>query len=167
VSEVNTIVVSAEGVLVPTGLPERFPHLKRFWPLQLKEILLAFLIDEREAHDLLENRFGPLSSLSARTDAAYILGLISADEHHDLTLVRRIRNAFAHDYQIDFTTPSVKDRCAELRLAAGYHDTPPRLAPGQFLKTVVALMLRFTNRPFYVAQERRTSKDWPYDGTVG
>lgn len=165
------------------------PHLAKFWPYldllhkesdrgkvlistgymeeQLKDILLAFMIEGATANDLLTSGNAPLGTFSARIAACYALGLVSEDEHHDLTLVRRIRNDFAHDIHTTFETPSVVDRCRLLRLKA--HDyssekmgdvvVPPA---EQFTTAAVSLIMHFTNRPHFVAQRRRAYRDWPY-----
>jgi DNA-binding MltR family transcriptional regulator len=61
---------------------------------------------------------GPLGSFAAKTDLALALGLISQEDHRELTLVRRIRNDFAHhlDHDLDFTTASIADRVRALQL---------------------------------------------------
>ena len=42
----------------------------------------------------------PLSSLSAKIDMAAMLGIVSIDAHHDLHLLRGVRNRFAHHLDI-------------------------------------------------------------------
>lgn len=39
---------------------------------------------------------GPLSTFSSKIDLSYIQGLTSKSQHHDLQVLRRIRNEFAH-----------------------------------------------------------------------
>ena len=57
---------------------------------------------------------GPISTFSARTNLAHALGIVNDQEHRDLTLIRRIRNAFAHEANVDFDSGSVKHRVNEL-----------------------------------------------------
>lgn len=40
---------------------------------------------------------GPFSSFSSKILAAYSLGWIDSDSYHDINLIRKIRNQFAHD----------------------------------------------------------------------
>lgn len=40
---------------------------------------------------------GPFSSFSSKILAAYSLGWINSDAFHDINLIRKIRNQFAHD----------------------------------------------------------------------
>jgi DNA-binding MltR family transcriptional regulator len=61
---------------------------------------------------------GPLGSFAAKLDLAFALGLISREDHTELTLVRRIRNDFAHhlDHELNFTTAHIVDRVRALQL---------------------------------------------------
>lgn len=143
-------------VLISTGFIEE----------QLREILLAFMLAGKEAERLLEGGNAPLGTLSARTDACYSLGLISQDEHHDLVLIRRIRNEFAHQVHTSFETPSVVSRCKELRHSAKSYTKPDGEeivvnAAGQFQTAAVALISNLVNRAHYVAKQRRSYGDWP------
>jgi len=99
--------------------------------------------------------------------ACSALGLISETEAHDLNLIRRIRNDFAHDIHTTFDSNSVMERCKLLKMKA--HDyTDQRLgevkvgSAGQFQTAAVSLIMQLTNRPKYVGEERRLSRDWPY-----
>lgn len=68
----------------------------------LERLILSFLTTESPSQDklLLENN-GPLSTFSAKIVLAYRLGLISKKEYENLTVIRKIRNAFAHDIRIN------------------------------------------------------------------
>jgi mannitol operon repressor len=165
------------------------PHLARFWPYyeilkkesdrgkvlvscgfleeQLKEILLAFMRDTTQSIDLLDGGNAPLGTFSARITAAYSLGLIRETEHHDLTIIRRIRNNFAHSVETSFETRSVSDRCRELVMKAPdytHHEMGEIKVPasGQFQTAVIALIMNFTNRPQYVRERRRIDDQWHY-----
>ena len=53
---------------------------------------------------------GFLDSLAAKTKIAQAIGFIDDDEYHDLEIIRRIRNKFAHiPNQISFQTPEIAD----------------------------------------------------------
>ena len=93
----------------------RNPHLAKFWPYldllekesergkvliscgfletQLRDVLLAFMIDSAAASDLLEGANAPLGTFSSRITACFALGLISEQELADLTVLRRIRHS--------------------------------------------------------------------------
>ena len=62
----------------------------------LLEILQKHLLPHSKKDDSLFEPNGPLGSFAARIDIAHRLGLIPEDWHHDLHLIRKIRNEFAH-----------------------------------------------------------------------
>lgn len=80
----------------------------------LERLLRAWLAPDTP--DSLYHPSGALSTLSSKTDLAYSLGLISKQEWHDLRLLRKVRNDFAHDFDhtLSFATPSVCDRISAL-----------------------------------------------------
>lgn len=145
------------AVLISTGFIEQ----------QLKDILRAFLIENDGAAALFDGTFAPLGSFSARIAACYALGLISEQEHHDLTLIRKIRNDFAHHIHTDFKTPSVVDRCKALK--SKVHDyTSEKMGEvvvsphGQFTTAATSIVLNLVNRAHYVGKQRRTFVPFPY-----
>jgi mannitol operon repressor len=175
--------------MVPYDVNAKFPHLAKFWPYlellkkesprgkvlistgfieeQLKEILLAFMLQNTQATELVDGANAPLGTFSSRISACFVLGLISEPERHDLTLIRRIRNDFAHDIHATFETRSVVDRCNELILKAPDYTNPEMkdviVGPaGQFDTAAVALIMNLTNRPHYVSQKRCVASAWPY-----
>jgi hypothetical protein len=68
-------------------------------------------------HQKLFEAHGPLATFAGRTDVAGALGWLPAPEHSELTLLRRIRNDFAHafDHELTFASSQVRDRCKSLR----------------------------------------------------
>lgn len=70
--------------------------------------------------------YGPIASFSARIDIVLGMGLISRDEYHDLHLIRKIRNAFAHemDYELSFVSKPIAQRVAELRIVDAMYANP-------------------------------------------
>jgi mannitol operon repressor len=170
-------------------LDKQYPNLVGFWPYldiirresprgrvlvstgfleqQLRDVLAALMRETPQVTELLDGANAPLGTFSSRISACFALGLIKEHEHHDLTLIRRIRNDFAHDIHTTFETPSVVDRCKLLRMKA--HDyvhaemgevTVP--SAGQFETAAVSLIMNLTNRPHYVRERRATTFDWPY-----
>ena len=60
---------------------------------------------------------GPLGSLASRIETVYRLGLIPPSYHHDLHLLRRIRNEFAHGPKgISFENQRIAAWCGNLKL---------------------------------------------------
>jgi hypothetical protein len=85
----------------------------------LKDLLEAFLVPCPSSEDkLFDGASAPMSSFSSRIECAYRLGLISRDFSRCIHIVRRIRNAFAHDVAgCTFAAHSVSSRVDALRTA--------------------------------------------------
>lgn len=84
--------------------------------VQLRNILLEYMIKEKDINkDLFEGN-SPLSTFSSKIKACYYLGLISEDEYKNIDTIRKIRNDFAHQLiNISFdNNQSIKDRCRNL-----------------------------------------------------
>src|ERR1700722_4018521 len=93
-------------VLIATGFMEQ----------QLRNVLASFMRKSVDVVVLLDGSTAPLGTFSARITACHALGLITDDENHDLGLIRKIRNEFAHTTQLSLDAPTIKDRCAILRM---------------------------------------------------
>lgn len=128
----------------------------------LADCIKARMVDHSAVSKLTSGFNAPLGTFSARIAAALALGLISEDEHHDLEIIRGVRNDFAHRIEIGFDNPSVTDRCASLRLAAQDYGQVVVGAEGQFSTAAVAMIMRLTNRAEYAARRRLTIESWPY-----
>jgi len=70
-----------------------------FFDTQLQNLLENHLKKDRSViKNLFSNNInGPLSSLSAKIKTSYVLGLITKEIYHDLEIIRKIRNKFAHE----------------------------------------------------------------------
>jgi DNA-binding MltR family transcriptional regulator len=61
--------------------------------------------------------YGPLASLAGKVAIGYALGAISADGKHDLGIIRKIRNDFAHTMDpLTFDSQEIASRCHSLKL---------------------------------------------------
>jgi mannitol operon repressor len=127
----------------------------------LKNIILAFLIDDKDTPKLLSGFNAPLGTFSARIITAFSLGLISEKEYKECNWLKIVRNQFAHNVHQNFSDQKVKDVCANLRFAATNIPGHPNLPRGQFLTSATALILGLTNRPYYVSQKRIVYQSWP------
>jgi DNA-binding MltR family transcriptional regulator len=59
---------------------------------------------------------GPLGNFGPKIDLVFLMGLISPEAHHDLTLIKKVRNKFAHYFDVEgFDTPVIKGWCFDLR----------------------------------------------------
>ena len=117
-----------------------------------------FIDDENEVNELLgiNNYYSPLGTFSARIRAAYCLGLISRDEFHDLRMIQRIRNAFAHELDsASFDSKQVRDRCNSLKTPQR-RQWHPALSPREcFSSAISALSISLESRTRRAKRERR------------
>lgn len=82
--------------------------LSAFAEDSLGTLLTAFMLPSDASKKLLEGFNAPLGTFSARTMAAYSLGLINKFQFDDLERLRKIRNEFAHTWQvIEITKPNI------------------------------------------------------------
>lgn len=65
----------------------------------LGRLLLIYLREEKQSKELVEGFNAPLGTLSTRIKAAYAMGLLTREQYEDLEISRKIRNAFAHDWE--------------------------------------------------------------------
>lgn len=85
--------------------------------LQLSQILDRFLLPSISSSDELLEGDSPLATFSSRINACYRLGLITPEFAKSLHLVRKIRNAFAHETSgCSLSTGSHSDRIKSLLL---------------------------------------------------
>ena len=65
---------------------------------------------------------GPFSGFSSKILAAYSLGWIDSDIFHDINLVRKIRNLFAHElHGIDLESPRLQRLIEKFKIPSRYY----------------------------------------------
>jgi hypothetical protein len=80
----------------------------------LETLLLAHLVDDQKVRDLFEGD-RPLATFSARISLAFAIGYIPPNVYADLSLLRKIRNHFAHSAeQVSFEDGRIRDWCGAL-----------------------------------------------------
>lgn len=62
----------------------------------LRRILESVLIDSTETKNLFEGPYAPFGTLSGKSQAAFVMGLLTRSERDRIDAVRRVRNVFAH-----------------------------------------------------------------------
>lgn len=127
----------------------------------MRQILQGFFIEGKIGVQLIEGFNAPLGTFSTRISAAFALGLITEREFKELTTLRRIRNRFAHHVHASFETPDIRDLCFNLTFAAQDYGTVTVDARGRYVTAATGLILNLTNRPVYVARQRRKTEAWP------
>ena len=119
----------------------------------LRRILKGFLIDDKSVSELFDGPFAPFSTLSGKTRAAYLLGLISKGEAKRIDAVRKVRNIFAHTIEASFDHEKVKRLCAKKPIHDG------RLADRDaFLHMAMNTVLPLTYRDMRVKKEWKRSE---------
>jgi hypothetical protein len=108
--------------------------------------------------------YGPLATLSARIALAYNLKVISGDAHHDLIVIKGIRNAFAHTYlPMSFNSQKMGQECAKLKLTTTFHrPLADKLAAdnrGKFIKSVFKNMIFLTSGMVLARHEKALLKE--------
>ena len=133
-SELDRETDRALAIITSAHLDDLLEHL----------IALTLKISTPEVHKLVFNGDNaPLGTFSAKIEYVKVSQLLSSDEARDLTLMRKIRNDFAHELiGISFETSNVKDRCAELRTAQIGGD--PGTARERFKKAAIRLIVDIT-----------------------
>ncbi|EPD42364.1 MULTISPECIES: hypothetical protein [Delftia] len=127
---------------------------------QLGRIIEAFLIPNKGSKALLDGFNAPLGTFSARIASSFALGLLSEVEYRECDLIRKVRNEFAHQIKVSFTSEKVVSLCAQLQLSAKSYGDVHVDTRGQFTTAAVALILNLTNRPHYVGQRRLQAANW-------
>ena len=174
--------VFALGTERTPPLSETHPHLKEFMAFLeefnretprgaalaaaafldnlLGRIISAFLIPNDSGFALTNGFNAPLGTLAAKIAACHAMGLISEAEYKECTLVRKIRNEFAHEVHVSFKDDRVRSLCASLTMSAKPYPGVTVDTRGQFTSAAVCLIVNLTNRPHYVAQKELKYGNW-------
>jgi hypothetical protein len=124
-----------------------------------------FLVEGSDTKALVEEFNSPFGTFSARILGAHALGLIDQYEKERLTIIRKIRNDFAHDLKASFETQNIKCRLGNLKHY--FHDQngleeikdlPPR---ERFTIAGTQLVICLCNRIRRVEQRQLKLQDWP------
>ena len=82
-----------------------------------KKLRLLFSKGNAEQREKLFEGTGPFHALASKVTAAFCLGWLDPDVRHDIDLIRRIRNLFAHEiHGLSAKSPEVKALVEKLRL---------------------------------------------------
>jgi mannitol operon repressor len=128
----------------------------------LNRTILAYLVEHERSESLLTGFNAPLGTFSARIVAAFSLGLLSESEYRECEIIRKIRNAFAHDVHISFSDGRIRNLCSNLDLCAKDYGDVHVDSRGKFTTSAVGIVLNLTNRPHYASRRRLHFRPWPY-----
>jgi hypothetical protein len=116
----------------------------------LQRIIESFLLDSKDVEELFEGHYAPFGSLSGKTKAAYLLGLITKDECDRIDAVRQVRNVFAHEIDAGFEHPKINKICANPIVDCGR-----MCSRDEFLHMAQNTVLHLLYRDSVVAKWRR------------
>lgn len=129
---------------------------------RLEEILTAFLVESKTSTELLSGYNAPLGTFSSRANAAFALGLIQDNEFKEITLIRKIRNEFGHDWQPkSFETGAIANLCAQLPWLGPKEYEQSSTQRQRFNFATAILLTDLLWRVRLVSKERRQLKTWP------
>ncbi len=128
----------------------------------LRSLIATFMIeDSKQVDELLGSETNwdrPIGTFSSRIRTAYCLGLLSPDEFHDLTLIRKIRNDFAHDLdKTSFRDEKIQDRCKSLRIPNRWKWNGPPTPEERFNISTQVLSIIIESRTRAAVKERRST----------
>lgn len=110
---------------------------------KLRQLLEAFLVDDKEQVELLIDTERPLGSFGARIRVAYCLGLFDKNCFDILLIVKAIRNDFAHQlHGLSFETTTIAKECDKLRTLVPMSDYVEDSPRGIFLSSVLSTQLQ-------------------------
>jgi len=92
----------------------------------LKLLKARLVVPDNEERSILDGVNAPLGTFSARIDGALQLGLVSTYLARDLHLIRKIRNAFAHEpLETTFDTQRIADLVSAVEAGSDYNTRHP------------------------------------------
>jgi len=133
---------------------------------KLKRILSNFLLAGPAAKNLLSQSNAPLGTFSSRMNLAAALALITEEEYKDCDIIRRIRNDFAHKFELSFSFENerVSTLCRNLlsfRLPEETDETYKKYSARRlFLIAVVYIQWSWRKREEHVLNMRIKPIDW-------
>jgi hypothetical protein len=116
----------------------------------LRRILEAVLLQSKETEILFDGPYAPFGSLSGKTQAAFVMGLITRSERDRIDAVRGVRNVFAHEATAGFEHPKIKTICARPVVDGGR-----MIIRDEFLHMALNVVLPLLYRDLSIAQWRR------------
>ena len=129
---------------------------------RLLGVLRAFFTDSKASKELLEGYSAPLGTFASRASAASALGLIQKNELNEITIIRKIRNEFGHDWEtMSFDTPEVAKYCRKLPWLGPAEYESGASHKSRFNAAVAILLTDLMWRELLVGKEKRKDRIWP------
>ena len=128
----------------------------------LGRLLTTYLREERQAKELVEGFNAPLGTLSTRIKAAFAFGLLTREQYEDLEISRKIRNAFAHDWE--GVSLERQDIAALIKNLNGYtfdHQPLPDEPRERLLGSITGILVELRVQ---IGQHRKYGRKAPFAG---
>ena len=116
----------------------------------LRRILESVLIDSTETKNLFEGPYAPFGTLSGKSQAAFVMGLLTKSERDRIDAVRRVRNVFAHQASASFEHPDIVKICNKPAVNSGR-----MTIRDEFLHTAINVALPLLYRDLQIVNWRR------------
>lgn len=130
-----------------------------FLEAHLGQLIASFFIDESGMAESLLEVDRPLGTFSARARAAYCMGLISANEYHDLDLIMQIQYTFSNQVnEVAFTDDGIREKCFMLRIPRDVLLPGGTHAPRQFFIFATAILTQHLAWRTIEAENKRCIK---------
>ena len=96
----------------------------------LQHALTAAMVKSPEIDELFDGHYAPLATFAAKSKLCFAMGLISKRFLYDLSVIRNVRNHFAHHpLETSFLNAEVNRLCLSLSIAKYFKDKESK--PGQ------------------------------------
>ena len=108
----------------------------------LGRLLLVYLRESKQAKELVEGFNAPFGTLSTRIKGAFTIGLLTKEQYEDLEIGRRVRNAFAHDWEgVSLESPDIKALIGNLHAYSVDHRPPPSGGRERLLQALTTILM--------------------------
>ncbi len=130
----------------------------------LAEILRAFLLRDPATDALFSGPNAALSSFFNKANICRALGLIDSEEFEEISLIRKIRNDFAHSISISMNDDKIRTRVLGmsfgLKELIEKEDSSIEEPQVRFNLVAVSIIHALYNRAHYVAESPTKDKNW-------
>ena len=128
----------------------------------LGRLLLIYLRKGKQSKELVEGFNAPLGTLSTRIKAAYAMGLLTGEQYQDLEISRKIRNAFAHDWEgVTLERQDIQDMIGNLH---AYTFDQLSLEGGPRERLIGAITTILVELRLQITQHRKHNRRVPFVG---
>jgi hypothetical protein len=121
-------------------------------------LLKTFMLPSDSTSILLEGFNAPLGTFSARIKAAHSLGLVNELQFHDLELLRKVRNEFAHTWRsIDLLKPKISSLIKQMNFSR-IDDHFPETPNDKLRSSIICLLLELRSTANLISKHDATAK---------